>query len=142
MTPSPITPLPVGPLSMDPLSVGPGRPMGRGRPPWALRLPTAVPGRMRSGGKVSQAAAGYDGARPLLPGSLGPPGQERGWSMLGLPALSRRARWAVPAGAVAVVAAVATASAVTIAQAAPKLPARTPAQLLAAVAGQSAPPPL
>jgi len=43
---------------------------------------------------------------------------------------------------VAAVAAVATASAVTIAQAAPKLPARTPAQLLAALASRSAPPPL
>jgi outer membrane lipoprotein-sorting protein len=44
---------------------------------------------------------------------------------------------------VAVVAAVATISAITVAQAAPALPARTPAQLLAAVAGDhTAPPPL
>src|SRR5215472_167854 len=56
---------------------------------------------------------------------------------------SRRGRWAVPAGAVAVVAAVATISAITVAQAAPALPDRTPAQLLAAVAGDhTAPPPL
>ena len=56
---------------------------------------------------------------------------------------SRRGRWAVPAGAVAVVAAVATISAITVAQAAPSLPDRTPAQLLAAVAGDhTAPPPL
>jgi outer membrane lipoprotein-sorting protein len=51
---------------------------------------------------------------------------------------SRRGRWAVPAGAVAVVAAVATISAITVAQAAPRLPARTPAELLAAVAGDHA----
>ncbi len=55
---------------------------------------------------------------------------------------SRRARWAVPAGAMAAVAAVGVASAITVAQAAPALPARTPAQLLAEVAGQAAPPPL
>jgi outer membrane lipoprotein-sorting protein len=41
----------------------------------------------------------------------------------------------------AVVAVAATASAITVAQAAPALPPRTPAQLLAAVAGQTAPPP-
>ena len=56
---------------------------------------------------------------------------------------SRRGRWVVPAGAVAVVAVVATVSAITVAQAAPALPDRTPAQLLAAVAGDhTAPPPL
>jgi hypothetical protein len=54
---------------------------------------------------------------------------------------SRRARWVVPSCAVAVVALTATASAITVAQAAPALPARTPAELLAAVAGQAAPPP-
>jgi outer membrane lipoprotein-sorting protein len=49
----------------------------------------------------------------------------------------------VPAGVVAVVAAVGTISAITVAQAAPVLPARTPAELVAAVAGDhSAPPPL
>jgi outer membrane lipoprotein-sorting protein len=53
----------------------------------------------------------------------------------------RRARWAVPAGAVALVAVVGTASAITVAQAAPALPARTPAELLAMVAGETGPPP-
>jgi hypothetical protein len=63
--------------------------------------------------------------------------------MSAIPRFSRRARWVVPAGAVAVVAVVAGVSAITVAQAAPVLPARTPAQLLAAVAGDhSAPPPL
>jgi outer membrane lipoprotein-sorting protein len=50
-------------------------------------------------------------------------------------------RWAVPACAVAVVAGVGVASAITVAQAAPALPARTPAELLAAVAGHTAAPP-
>ena len=60
-----------------------------------------------------------------------------------IPRFSRRGRWVVPAGAVALVAAVATATAITVAQAAPALPARTPAELLAAVAGDhAAPPPL
>ena len=58
-----------------------------------------------------------------------------------IPRFSRRGRWAVPAGAVAVVAAVGVASAITVAQAAPALPARTPAELLAAVAGDHSPPP-
>jgi outer membrane lipoprotein-sorting protein len=63
--------------------------------------------------------------------------------MSALPRFSRKARWAVPVAGVAVVAAVAAASAITVAQAAPELTPRTPAQLLAAVAGQhSAPPPL
>ena len=63
--------------------------------------------------------------------------------MSAIPRFSRRGRWAVPAGAVAVVAAVAAISAITVAQAAPVLPARTPAELLAAVAGDhTAPPPL
>src|SRR5215472_11895411 len=49
----------------------------------------------------------------------------------------------LPAGVVAVVAGVGIASAITVAQAAPALPSRTPAQLLAAVAGDHAPvPPL
>jgi outer membrane lipoprotein-sorting protein len=47
----------------------------------------------------------------------------------------------VPAGVVAVVAAVAAISAITVAQAAPVLPPRTPAQLLAAVAGDHSAPP-
>jgi outer membrane lipoprotein-sorting protein len=48
----------------------------------------------------------------------------------------------VPAGVVAAVAAVGIASAITVAQAAPALPPRTPAQLLAAVAGPGNVPPL
>jgi outer membrane lipoprotein-sorting protein len=63
--------------------------------------------------------------------------------MSAIPRFSRRNRWAVPAGVVAVVAAVAAISAITVAQAAPVLAPRTPAELLAAVAGdRSAPPPL
>jgi outer membrane lipoprotein-sorting protein len=55
--------------------------------------------------------------------------------MAAIPKFSRRGRWVVPAGVVAAVAAVGIASAVTVAQAAPALAPRTPAQLLAAVAG-------
>ena len=63
--------------------------------------------------------------------------------MAAIPKVSRRGRWLVPMGVVAVVAGVGIASAITVAQAAPALPPRTPAQLLAAVAGDhSAPPPL
>ena len=63
--------------------------------------------------------------------------------MAAIPRFSRRARWVVPACVVAVVAGVGIASAITVAQAAPALPPRTPAQLLAAVAGDHAPiPPL
>ncbi len=54
---------------------------------------------------------------------------------------SRRGRWAVPAGVVAAVAAIAAISAITVAQAAPVLPDRTPAELLAAVAGDHTAPP-
>ena len=61
--------------------------------------------------------------------------------MTALPTFSRRARWAVPVGAVAIAAAVTAGSMISVAQASPELPARTPAQLLAAVAGQTAPPP-
>ena len=57
------------------------------------------------------------------------------------PMSSRRARWAVPAGAVALVAAVTAASMVTAAAASPALPARTPAQLLAALASHAGAPP-
>ncbi len=53
--------------------------------------------------------------------------------------LSRRARWAVPAGAVVVVGGVLAGSMITVASAAPSLPARTPAQLLASLAGKTAP---
>jgi outer membrane lipoprotein-sorting protein len=58
-----------------------------------------------------------------------------------LPMTSRRARWAVPAGAVAVVAAVTAASMTTTAAASPALPARTPAQLLTALASHAGSPP-
>ena len=53
-----------------------------------------------------------------------------------VPMTSRRARWAVPAGAVAVVALVTAASMASAAAASPALPARTPAQLLTALASQ------
>ena len=53
--------------------------------------------------------------------------------------LSRGARWAVPAGAVVVVGGVLAGSMITVASAAPSLPARTPAQLLASLAGKTAP---
>jgi outer membrane lipoprotein-sorting protein len=58
-----------------------------------------------------------------------------------LPMSTRRARWAVPAGAVALVAAVAAASMATAAAASPALPNRTPAQLLTALASHAATPP-
>jgi outer membrane lipoprotein-sorting protein len=57
--------------------------------------------------------------------------------MAAIPKFSRRGRWVVPAGVVAAVAAVGMASAITVAQAAPALPSRTPAQLLAAIAGDT-----
>ena len=56
-----------------------------------------------------------------------------------LPTISRRARWAIPAGAVALAAAVTAGSLISTAQASPELPSRTPAQLLASVAGRTAP---
>ena len=56
--------------------------------------------------------------------------------------LPRRARWAVPAGAVAVAGGVLAGSVIPAAQAAPLLPSRTPAQLLAALAGRTTAPPL
>ena len=56
--------------------------------------------------------------------------------------LSRRARWAVPATAVVVTTAVVVGLQIPGAQAAPNLPARTPAQLLAEVSGDAALPPL
>ena len=56
--------------------------------------------------------------------------------------LSRRARWAVPATAVVVTAAVVAGLQIPGAQAAPNLPARTPAQLLAEVSSDAALPPL
>ncbi len=58
-----------------------------------------------------------------------------------LPTISRRARWAIPVGAVALAGAVTAGSLISSAQASPELPLRTPAQLLASVAGRDAPPP-
>ena len=55
--------------------------------------------------------------------------------------LSRRARWAIPAGALVITGGVLAGSLISVAQASPGLPPRTPAQLLAQV-GQSATPPL
>jgi outer membrane lipoprotein-sorting protein len=55
--------------------------------------------------------------------------------------MSRRARWTVPAGAVVVVGGVLAGSMISVAEASPPLPARTPAQLLAAVAGTTSTPP-
>jgi outer membrane lipoprotein-sorting protein len=56
--------------------------------------------------------------------------------------LSRGARWAVPAGVVVVVGGALGGSMISVASAAPSLPARTPAQLLASVAEQTSTPPL
>lgn len=56
-----------------------------------------------------------------------------------LPRISRRARWAVPVGAVALAGAVTAGTMISSAQASPELPLRTPAQLLASVAGRTAP---
>jgi outer membrane lipoprotein-sorting protein len=52
----------------------------------------------------------------------------------------RRLRWAVPAGACVVTGGIIAGSVMSVAQASPPLPARTPAQLLADVAGQPGPP--
>ena len=57
--------------------------------------------------------------------------------MAGVPKLSRRARWAVPVGALVVTGAVMAGSLISVAQASPGLPPRTPAQLLAQVADSS-----
>lgn len=56
------------------------------------------------------------------------------------PKFSRRARWAVPSGAVAAVGVVVAGSVLTSAQAAPSLQVRTPAQLIAAIAGNKSVP--
>jgi outer membrane lipoprotein-sorting protein len=61
--------------------------------------------------------------------------------MAGVPKLSRRARWAVPAGALVITGAVLAGSLISVAQASPGLPPRTPAQLLVQ-AGDSVTPPL
>ena len=57
-----------------------------------------------------------------------------------VPKLSRRARWAVPIGAVVIIGAVLAGSLISVAQASPGLPPRTPAQLLVQVADSSTPP--
>ncbi len=54
--------------------------------------------------------------------------------------LPRRARWAVPAAALVITGGVLAGSLISAAQAAPGLPARTPAQLLAEVGSSKAPP--
>jgi hypothetical protein len=59
--------------------------------------------------------------------------------MSGFPKLSRRARWAVPVAALVVTGGVMAGSLISVAQAAPALPSRTPAQLLAAVAANKGP---
>lgn len=56
--------------------------------------------------------------------------------------LTRKARWTVPAAAVIVAGGVIAGSAITVAQASPNLPAKTPAQLLADIASTHAVPPL
>jgi outer membrane lipoprotein-sorting protein len=61
--------------------------------------------------------------------------------MTQVPKLSRRARWAIPAGALVVTGGVLAGTLISSAQAAPGLPARTAAELLAEVA-DSTPPPL
>src|SRR3984893_16915038 len=60
--------------------------------------------------------------------------------MFGVAKLSRRARWAVPAGALVITGGVMAGSLISVAQAAPGLPAKTPAQLLAEVADSTTPP--
>ena len=60
--------------------------------------------------------------------------------MVQVPRLSRRARWAVPAGALVITGGVIAGSVISVAQAAPGLPARTAAELLAEAADSTTPP--
>jgi outer membrane lipoprotein-sorting protein len=60
--------------------------------------------------------------------------------MAGVPKLSRRSRWAVPAAALVVIGAVMAGSLISVAQASPGLPSKTPAELLAQVADSVTPP--
>jgi outer membrane lipoprotein-sorting protein len=60
--------------------------------------------------------------------------------MVQVPSLSRRARWAVPAGALVVTGGIMAGTLISAAQAAPGLPARSPAQLLAEAADSTTPP--
>lgn len=62
--------------------------------------------------------------------------------MTALPTFSRRARWAVPAGAVIIAGAVTAGVLISAAaSASPELPAKSPAQLLAGLASRTGPPP-
>jgi len=62
--------------------------------------------------------------------------------MTALPTFSRRTRWAVPVGAVAIAGAVTAGVLISAAaSASPELPAKSPAQLLAALAARTGPPP-
>ncbi len=62
--------------------------------------------------------------------------------MTALPTFSRRARWAVPLGAAAIAGAVTAGVLISAAaSASPELPVKTPAQLLAALAARTGPPP-
>jgi outer membrane lipoprotein-sorting protein len=60
--------------------------------------------------------------------------------MVQVPKVSRRARWAIPAGALVITGGVMAGSLISVAQAAPGLPARSPAQLLVEVADSTTPP--
>jgi outer membrane lipoprotein-sorting protein len=60
--------------------------------------------------------------------------------MAGVPKLSRRSRWAVPAAGLVVTGAVLAGSLISVAQASPGLPSKTPAELLAQVADSTTPP--
>ena len=60
--------------------------------------------------------------------------------MAGVPKLYRRTRWAIPVGALVITGAVMAGSLISVAQASPGLPSRTPAQLLAQVADSVTPP--
>jgi outer membrane lipoprotein-sorting protein len=60
--------------------------------------------------------------------------------MTGVPRLSRRARWAIPVGALVITGAVIGGSLISVAQASPGLAPRTPAQLLVQVADSVTPP--
>jgi len=62
--------------------------------------------------------------------------------MTALPTFSRRTRWAVPVGAVAIAGAVTAGVLISsAASASPELPAKSPAQLLAGLAARTGPPP-
>src|ERR1700749_2578211 len=78
------------------------------------------------------AAAGLSGCSQRRYGTVG--------YMIQAPKLSRRARWAIPAGAPVITGGVPAGSLITAAQAAPGLPGRTAAQLLGEVADSTTPP--